>query len=154
MKPSDYKPRDFLWSQLDKRWKNMRLGQSMLTMGGFGCVTMDACYIINRYNKDHGLPRIMPDEVCRRSVYTKTGNFYWNSVTKITKGKLVQTYNPKEADYTLVMTWLGHQTHWITLLNGDLCYNSLANGSACIQKRIQPNYWKYGAGFVYFKIVK
>lgn len=147
MDPKAYKPQDFRWSQRDKRWANKKLGASKLTVGGYGCAVLCTTYVIDRFLKDKKEKTLMPNEVIDKATFTPNGLLYWNIVGKITKNRLVQVYDKTKADYTLMMVWWGTMTHWVVLLNGDLCYDPW---DGAIKKRKQPH-WKTDGGFVYYK---
>ena len=128
MTPEEYKPRDFQWSQRDKRWYKKHLGKSNLICGDDGCASLDVTYVIDRYLKSIGKPFLYPDQVIDLAIYTPDGRIYWNTVDKITKGAVIHTYNSKEANYTLrQVQWGPYYQHWVVklgTLKDNLCYNS------------------------------
>lgn len=55
---------------------------------------------------------------------TRGGNIYWNSLDRISKGKITHTYKREEAHFVLGCVQWGDITHWVLKLgDGTLCYN-------------------------------
>lgn len=128
MNPKDYKPRVGLWSQRDIRWSWKRLGTSGAKMGPKGCAVTCLAYIVLRYyydiEKNPGM-YYRPGEVCDKAVFTPQGDVYLNTVDRLTGGKLLNSFSPDNARYTMIMvTWAG-QTHWVVKVGGDntLCFD-------------------------------
>lgn len=127
----------------------MKLGTSGLTVGGYGCATLCITYIMDRYWKDQGKPFMYPSEVVRKASYTPQGLLYWNTVDRLTGGKVVYSPTADGTRYKLMQVRWGAYLHWVVLLDGDLCYDPW---DGKIKKREQP-IWLPTGRYIHFKIV-
>jgi hypothetical protein len=154
MNPADYKPQDFAWSQRDLRWSWKKLGGSKFDVGHYGCAAVACNYIWNRYLKDNNRPFMRPGEFIdfgnKNGKFNSQGLISWNIVDLISKGKLLNTWNPNDnVRYILQEVHWGPYLHWIVLLDGDLCRDPW---DGKIKKRVQ-SFWAPTGRKQYFKIV-
>ena len=65
-------------SQRDPKWSNVRLGDSIATIGRYGCTTTDISMALDFF----GMYRT-PAELARTLDYTKEGLILWDSLLKV-----------------------------------------------------------------------
>jgi len=123
-------------------------------MGPKGCAVTCLAIIILRYFYDvEKNPKkfYRPGEVCDRAKYTSDGSVYLNIVDELTNGKLLHTYDPSVAKYTMIQLSWGGQNHWVVQLGrkeADLC---LDPWDGKIKQLHQP-YWTVTNGRRYFRL--
>lgn len=148
MNPSEYQPREFLWSQRDLRWAKKLLGASLLDCGHYGCASLCVTYVVDRRRDELGKGFLYPSEVIQKSNYTPGGAIYWNSAEVLSGNRLKQS-GKTGANYTLMEVVWGVYHHWVVLLDGDLCYDPW---SGTVIKRVQPQWYPSGK-YIYYKKV-
>ena len=55
--------------------------------------------------------------------FTAQGDAYLNTVDELSGGKCINVYNPEGARYKMIRVMWGDEGHWVTLCDGDLCFD-------------------------------
>lgn len=76
-----------IYLQTDSRWKNDRIGGSQQTLEAVGCTVCCVSMSLAHHGIDMP-PNILNDLLKANNGYTKRGWLKWNSVSKITNGRI------------------------------------------------------------------
>lgn len=68
-----------LYSQRDSRWAELKLGESNLTMGRFGCTTTAISMLTTYFHPDRTPAEIIDKQNPYHIQYTKDGLIIWNT---------------------------------------------------------------------------
>jgi hypothetical protein len=117
---------NYMHSQRDPKWKNIHLGNSTATMGGFGCFVTCCAYLCSLTLKRDIEPKELVDWLNTHQGFTNNGLLIWDKIRQFTNGKLqmYSTWNPLGKKYTIRVVSFAGQTHAVVeLLNGKAIYD-------------------------------
>lgn len=72
-------------TQTDKRWAEMKLGQSGLTIKDFGCTTTTLSNVSSWFHDKFYTPFKFPSQLSQELSYTKDGLLIWKSTENVLK---------------------------------------------------------------------
>ena len=113
-------------SQRNKKWKDLKLGNSKLTVGEYGCVI--TC--ISMFSSWYGEIKY-PDYLAKKLKYTPSGLLYWSSMDSKTPMKFVRRYysrNDKKIKEILYsknnacILQVNNGKHWVALIGYSKLY--------------------------------
>lgn len=128
-----------IYSQKASAWKNVKIGNSNLTLGDFGCLVSDLSMIARYYEQDVN-PKELNAKLRELGGFDSEGCYYWGSLSKLFP-KIKENY--KRTDYKLndsdidsiknyisngypVMLWIDYNPktvannmHWVIAVDYD-----------------------------------
>ena len=104
---------NYNYLQTDKRWSKIKLGQSGLSMGNFGCVVV-SCSIMLSYFLDR---EVLPSEFVKwlneNNGFTKDGLLYWTKVDQFSNNLLKFRGEEGTKEYKIFQVLYGRYNHWV-----------------------------------------
>lgn len=108
---------EYIYSQRDPRWANLKLGRTNLTMSDFGCVVTSCAMILSYYLDRQVLPSELLKWLNEHNGFTAEGLLYWGKITEFSGGKLryATSVAPQEGEltYGIRQVFFGRYNHWI-----------------------------------------
>lgn len=114
-----------MYSQLDPKWKNNRIGNSNVTIGGYGCAL--TCVAESSKNGDN--PATPADLASDRSLFTADGSILWNKAFAKIGGiakyeRRYESHLPEVKENQSLLVNVSVRTsyglHWVLWNNGKI----------------------------------